>query len=237
MEDRMSLRNLRKAVLFALAAAVVPACGGKEDKSPVVVRMSPDFFTTGVARCPIIYVQFNKSLDPATVTPSTVFLDSPIVNEGITVTYNDALKEIRIVPTTDLAADTDHQVWITTLVESADGHASRGELLYFRTAPTGTVNRPSFAGVDAVSAPGPTSIKVDWLAATDPDATTVTYDVFISTVSGGEDMTKNPKDSVTALTSTITGLISGTEYFVKVRARNSAGNLDINNVEMSVTTP
>jgi len=50
-------------------------------------------------------------------------------------------------------------------------------------------------------------------------------------------MTQGAKDSVTVLTSTIMNLTSGTQYFVKVRARNSAGNLDINNVEKSVTTP
>jgi hypothetical protein len=230
----MSLRIVRTLVLLALASAVIPACG-KKDESPFVVTFSP--MGNGAPRCPIIYVQFNKPLKPATVTTANVFLDSPLVNEIITVTYNDALNEIRIVPTTDLAADTDFQITIMPDIESADGHFSSGELMYFRTAPGGTVNRPSFAGVDAVSALSPTSIKVDWLIGSDPDATTITYDVFIATVAGGEDMTQGAKDSVTVLTSTIMNLTSGTQYFVKVRARNSAGNLDINNVEKSVTTP
>ena len=232
----MSLRAMKRIVLLAIVAAIIPACkGSAADKAPTVVKFSPN--TNGAPRCPIIYVQFNRPLNPATVTTANVFLDSLLVNETITVSYNDALKEIRIVPTTDLAASTDFQITIMPGIESADGFASPGELLFFRTAPGGTANRPTFAGVDALTAPSPTSIKVDWLVATDPDASTVTYDVFIATESGGEDMTKTPKDSVGVLTSTITGLTSGTQYFVKVRARNSAGNLDINNVEMNVTTP
>jgi len=231
----MSLRALRTALLLAVTAVLIPACGKSGQDGLMVVRFSPN--SNGVERCPIIYVQFNKPLKSATVTTANVFLDSPLVNETITVTYNDALNEIRIVPSTDLAASTDFQITIMPGIQAAAGDFSPGEFLYFRTAPGGTVNRPAFNGVDSLTALGPTSIKVDWLVATDPDATTITYDVFIATETGGEDMTRNPKASVTALTATITNLNSATQYFVKVRARNAAGNLDINDVELNVTTP
>ena len=212
----MSLRIVRTVVLLALAATIIPACGKAADPGLLVERFSPN--TNGAPRCPIIYVQFNKKLKASTVDPTNLSLDSMLVNETITATYNDALNEIRIVPTTDLAPDTDFQITIGTGIQSSTGEASPGEFLYFHTAPGGTVNRPTFGGVTGVTPLSATSIKVDWSVATDPDASTVTYDVFIAEESGGEDMTRNPKASVGVLTATIVGLKSGTQYFVKVRS-------------------
>src|SRR5262245_19710685 len=126
MEDSMSPRTLQKLVLLGLAVAIIPACGSTKSDAPAVVTFSPT--GNGAPRCPIIYVQFNKPLKPATVTTANVFLDSPLVNEIITVTYNDTLNEIRIVPTTDLAPDTLFQITIMPNIESADGHFSEGEL-------------------------------------------------------------------------------------------------------------
>ena len=231
----MSIRTLKKILMLAIASAVIPACGSSEkNAAPFVIFASPNFFATGVPRCPVIYLRFDRALDPSTVNPSTIFLDSPTVNEVISVSYNAALFEVRIVPNTDLEANKQHQIMITPAVKSATGIPSPGDLIYFTTDTPGSPNRPAFGGLTTVT-PATTSIDLGWAAATDPDAGTVTYDIAFSTVSGGEDLTNTPH-FVTITSATISGLTPATQYFFKVRARNGSGNMDINNVEMSGTT-
>lgn len=94
---------------------------------------------------------------------------------------------------------------------------------------------PSFAGVGSVTPTSPTSLDVTWAPASDfaspPEA--ITYEVTVSTPG-------SPDGMVTAAGATqvsVDGLQPGTTYAVTVRARNTGGAADGNNVQQSATTP
>ncbi len=107
---------------------------------------------------------------------------------------------------------------------------------------------PTFAGVVSAFActPGPqrpgqtTPFTLTWQPATDPltPSAQIVYEVFVSTTSGGEDYAKPAWTTAPGATSFRTpGLAShGTFYFV-VRARDGAGTLDANTVEVHGVDP
>jgi hypothetical protein len=97
---------------------------------------------------------------------------------------------------------------------------------------------PTFAGASTSASTSPTSITVGWVAATDPDPTktpSIQYLVYVSTTPGAE-LSATPIVSPAGTTSaTITGLTpsqTGTKYYVVVRAQNSIGATDTNDVEI-----
>jgi predicted GH43/DUF377 family glycosyl hydrolase len=106
---------------------------------------------------------------------------------------------------------------------------------------------PSFAGVQfAIDAGTGGTVTLDWLTATDPDTLEcntdptlpINYDVFYSSVSGGQDF-MSPNATTQLLTIDITGLANGIPYYFVVRARDAALNQEFNTVERSAipTTP
>ena len=112
----------------------------------------------------------------------------------------------------------------------------------------GAGSGPSFAGVQSAFActPGPqrpgqtTPFTLTWKAATDPltPSAQIVYEVFVASTPGGEDFSKPSWTTVPGATSFRTpGLAShGTFYFV-VRARDGAGGLDANRVEVRGVDP
>ena len=100
------------------------------------------------------------------------------------------------------------------------------------------VTPPTFAGVKSAVAVG-TSIKLDWLAASDlvDVAADLEYDIYQGISAGGIDFTKPPNYKVKGvLTYTVTGLDPATKYFFIVHARDKSGNADGNVAEVSATT-
>ena len=107
---------------------------------------------------------------------------------------------------------------------------------------------PSFAGLDSAFActpgaqrPGETTpFTLTWKAATDPltPSAQIVYEVFVSTTPGGEHFSEPSWSTAPGATSFRTpGLAShGTFYFV-VRARDGAGTLDANTVEVRGVDP
>ncbi|MCK4444055.1 MAG: fibronectin type III domain-containing protein, partial [Thermoplasmata archaeon] len=106
---------------------------------------------------------------------------------------------------------------------------------------------PNFAGLQfAIDAGTGGTVTLSWLTATDPDTVhsnsdpslPINYDVFYSTVSGGQNFI-SPNATTTSLSVNITGLTNGMMYYFVVRARDSAGNQEPNTIERSAipTTP
>lgn len=102
---------------------------------------------------------------------------------------------------------------------------------------------PDFLGlVSAVDVGSGGTVDLAWGSATDPDtvecnsdpSTPITYDVYYSTTSGGQDFI-SPDATTTALTISITGLTNDVPYYFVVRSRDSAGNQEFNIVERSAT--
>jgi hypothetical protein len=95
---------------------------------------------------------------------------------------------------------------------------------------------PTFAGITSVGPASATSLQVTWNAATDvvTPAADIVYDVYVGTTSKGENFAAPTVTSPPgALFVDVEGLVTGSTYYVIVRARNQAKAEDKNTVEMS----
>jgi hypothetical protein len=95
---------------------------------------------------------------------------------------------------------------------------------------------PTFAGVTSVGAASATSLQATWVPATDPvtPSSEIVYDVFVGTMAGGENFAAPTVSSPPGATSVdIQGLVTGSTYYVVVRARNQAKAEDKNTVEIA----
>jgi hypothetical protein len=97
---------------------------------------------------------------------------------------------------------------------------------------------PTFAGVTSVSMITTTSVELAWTTpATDNPASTIVYVVYQGTTPGGEAFGAPVATSTAgAVNVTVTGLTSNTTYDWVVRAKNAAGQIDANTVEVTATT-
>lgn len=98
---------------------------------------------------------------------------------------------------------------------------------------------PAFDGVASITAVSSTELNLSWNPAADnitvPSG--IVYNIYMSTATGGEnlaspDVTTNP--GVTSYN--VTGLTMGATYYFIVRAKDEAGNIDVNNIEKSAVT-
>lgn len=229
----------RFAALVAVAC-LVPACGDGGDggnDALAVSFLSPANNSGGVPRQPVVYIRFNRPLDPATVTQgNVVLLDAMSANLPRAVSYAGALNEIRVVPTSALSKSAVYQVSLTNGLKDAEGNAYPGGFFQFTVGTSDDADRPSFAGAATAGNPTTNSIQLTWAAATDATSGVV-YDVFLSTSSGTQDLTDPFLAGSSSPTGvTVTGLSPATTYFFVVRARDAFGNTDLNTAERSATT-
>jgi chitinase len=98
---------------------------------------------------------------------------------------------------------------------------------------------PIFAGAET-AAPLPNAIRLGWSAASDnvSAAAAIVYVIYQANQGGAQSFATPTYVTASGATSyTVDGLpLSATRYFV-VRARDEAGNIDENQVEVSATTP
>jgi hypothetical protein len=99
---------------------------------------------------------------------------------------------------------------------------------------------PTFAGATSAAAQSPGTVALSWSAASDDysAAAQIHYEVYASRTSGGE--TFAAPDLVTlpgATSGLVTDLGGDTLYYFVVRAKDQAGNLDGNAVEVTAQTP
>ena len=109
------------------------------------------------------------------------------------------------------------------------------------STPTGGADTtaPTFAGATTATS-APNSITVSWNAASDSvtAAAQMVYLLYQSTTPGGESYTNPSFTTVPGATSyTVGKLPINSKYYYVVRARDGAGNIDTNKVEVNATTP
>lgn len=101
---------------------------------------------------------------------------------------------------------------------------------------------PEFDGLQfAVDTGTGGKVSLSWQAANERDTSEcnsdpslpVSYDIFYSTTSGGQDF-QSPDATTQELSIDISGLTNGVSYFFVVRARDSVGNQETNTVERMV---
>jgi len=89
---------------------------------PSVTSTSPSAGASGVSRSPVLTATMSRSLDPTTVTSSTVTLkDSGGNTIASTVSYNDSTKTISLAPNALLSGSATYTATVTTGVKASDG--------------------------------------------------------------------------------------------------------------------
>ena len=98
------------------------------------------------------------------------------------------------------------------------------------------VTPPTFNGAISATRTSPTSVNVRWNAASDDSSavSSIVYDLYSAYSSGGQDFTQPTATTAPgALSYSLTNLNTDQDYYVVVRARDSAGNRDDNREEVT----
>jgi len=125
------------------------------------------------------------------------------------------------------------------VVRAVDAAGNEDSNTVEKSAATPDTSSPIFAGVQTVTATGATTLLVTWNPAVDTGcpSSAITYDVYCTTTSGGEDFaTPTVTTAAGALQAAVSGLTAGQRYYVVVRAVDAAGNSDANTFERSAHT-
>jgi hypothetical protein len=127
------------------------------------------------------------------------------------------------------------------VVRARDASGNRDANTTERTATTlKDTTAPTFAGAATIDQPTETSLRVNWLAASDdtnlPGA--ITYQVCVGSSAGAcaTTFTTSYTTAAGATSQVVTGLQPSTVYYVVVRATDSYGNQDANTVERNRST-
>jgi chitodextrinase len=124
------------------------------------------------------------------------------------------------------------------VVRAVDASGNEDGNVVERAVFTRDTTPPTFSGIEALAALGPSALRASWQPASDVlDPSAVRYRVYVGADSGEAKFTSPPAVTVTGATeATVTGLAEATAYFVSVRAVDEAGNEDANTVERSART-
>ena len=139
---------------------------------------------------------------------------------------------------TGLTSSTTYYFVVRAKDEAGNVETNTVEVSATTLTPTDSVP-PTFGGVETATATSSSQIDLTWTAATDDVSASanIVYLVYISTTSGGQDFLTPSYTTAAGVTSfTVSGLASSTTYYFVVRAKDEAGNVETNTVEVSATT-
>jgi len=243
----MSIRTWTKLTLIAIAAAVIPACGSSDKTMPpLVVNWTPIApGNTTVARMPNIIVEFDRDMTASTVTNTANWAVVKSGAGGIVlnqVEYLPQLRQARLIPNILLEGNKDYGIFVGGAITSSTGVPVGGTFLLdvFHTNNVAG-NTVSFGGATAAGGLAAGTIDVAWAnPAQEGGVDLSAYDVFVSTIAGGEDFldrTAPGFQTISSLTGgTLIGLTPGTQYYIKVQPRSgTSGNVLTSLVEITAT--
>ncbi len=222
-----------------------------DTKGPVTTIATVDPNPTGSAQ----YVYLNATVNDTTTGGSQIaeaeyFLaDSPGANgTGTSMSFVDGEGDSPVEEMTatininSLMEGQDYTIW----VHGRDVAGNWGDFykVTFHKSdlnpPTNETGDPWEGLMSAVDVQYGGAVSLSWKAADDPTGP-ITYNIYVSTVHGGQDFstpdftytpypTPIPGDTVTY---TVEGLVNGQTYYFVVRAEDAEGNEDTNTVEIS----
>jgi len=242
-----------QVLLIAAVVLIVPACTANNKKAPptVVAVLPGGNATSGIALMPNIMVQFDREMDAASAGDKNNYAVIPNGSSSgipITVEYLPAVLEVRIIPGSFLSTNppiTDYVVVVSGLVMSSQ-QVQMGSNLGFQFSTKATNNATSLISFDPntiVATDGVAGqIVLTWTKATESQTSgtvdVTNYDVYMSTVAGGEDLLLQTFQSgtTTGFTTPAT-LTTGTIYYFKVQPRDGDGNVFTNLPEVFHTAP
>lgn len=237
------MRTLIKLLTAALAAVVVPACGTGDAKKnpPVLVNALPAFDAAGVAHFPLLLLEFDRALDPATVTTTNIelFLTDPgtgvhtVPFAGTVLHHIPGTFQVVVENSTVFAADTEYAVVVFPGLLSSEGAPIQalptGSIaLRFEVGNSGNPDRPTFNPPVQVAGGAAGEIVWQWSSAQEGSPLAnigATYELFGSSTSGGQDMFVPQVIPATFPNFTTTGLTPGAQYFFRMIARDNQGNI------------
>jgi len=170
-------------VVVALALLLAAGCAKKVNAPPPIAALPPDVVATApVARSTSvpenteIWAQFDRDLDPKTVTPQNVFLKIDTRRLSIAVAWDAATRRVRITPLVPLALFRTHTVDLEPGLAAADGTPLGAEYFWqFRTISVRQPRAPFPADRALDESP---LASLQW-AGTDPSAGAIAYDLFL----------------------------------------------------------
>ncbi len=139
---------------------------------------------------------------------------------------------------TGLLASTDYYFVVRAKDEAGNVDNNTAEVSATTQTPPDSTP-PTFGGAAGATAVSSAEIDLTWTAATDnvTASSNIVYLIYFSTSSGAQDFqTPNYTTAAGATTYAVTGLTSSTTYYFVVRAKDEAGNVELNTVEVSATT-
>ena len=242
-------------VLLVLSLGGLPACGGSSSSGgggavPFRVDLiSPADGGAGVSVNTTVLVTFSRSVSQTTVGNGVTFSVIDTVAPGSplagTITFDPAGRVLTFTPLGPLQTAATYEVQLTSGIDDTLGHPLDLALSLvpvpstFATQLGPDTTPPIFGGATGAAAINDTSIQVSWNpAADDVDAPgLIVYNVYGSTVSGGQNFLVPDVTSAPGATSEVAGgLVPSTTYFLVVRAQDSSANEEANMVEVSAAT-
>ena len=138
-------------LLFALLSMISSGCNKQgaaptevlpQSVPPMVVATKPPARFTGVLYDTDIWVQFDRSLEPSSVSALTVFLKQDSRRLSATITYDGLSRRIVVRPNVVLDLQTTYTVEMSPRVRAAGGD-SLGATAFFQFT-TNTLRRPRY---------------------------------------------------------------------------------------------
>lgn len=120
---------MRRAIAFLLLSLLVTSWAGAAKVRYVSIKkIKPRHAKTLVPRDAPVSIRFSRPLDPATVTPANVFIQT-LDGAKVPVTYGEERegRTVVLTPQALLDAGTDYQIVVRDAVRSFDGRALRRE--------------------------------------------------------------------------------------------------------------
>lgn len=226
---------MKRSLSLLLVGILLPACGGGgggggggTPPTPfTVVQRVPGNGATGVVRTSNLYVRLNRAANGVTVNTTNVsLLLDGATSVPRTVTYDAANLMVVIDPASPLnIPPAVYTVSLGAGVQDTGGVPLTPDTFTFSASSNTDTTLPAFATANfALASATTTQLDLQWQAATDASAP-ISYELFVLPSSGVFDPTSTPNLTTANLTGSLAGLSSNTQYNLRLRARDAAGNL------------
>ena len=240
-----------------IAGAMIHACGGGGGSSGggtppapaspppptsfIVNFRSPTAGATDVPKGTAIYIGFNSALNPATMTSANIKLLQGVVEQATSLAYDACLNRVRMVPGSGLMPGLPYTVDLGAGVMSMGGIALTPTNYDFTTNAGPDNVRPVFdSSGNTATADSTIQLTLDWTAATDNAdlQAELVYEIYQMTPAGCFNFAAAPAATTGAGINNvlIAGLQPRTTYSFIIRARDTEGNLDLNEDVVQGTT-
>lgn len=208
--------------------------GGGGDVTPPAFGGATGATALGTTRIRLTWNAATDNVDPSSAIVYNIYLATASGGQNFLVPDFVSPPGAMAYVATALQPATTYHVVVRAQDTSGNEDSNQVEVSA-RTFSGGDITAPTFGGATGAVAVDTTSIRIDWSPAsddTDP-ASAIVYNIYTATVPGGQDLTMPDFTTPPGVTSeVITGVSPDTGCYVVVRAQDTSGNEDANQVEV-----